>query len=443
MTNAPSKYQVPEFKLTKKRVFTKRGVLWLGQTCNLRCEFCYWTDRINSKDHPEHAFMTLEKAKKICSTLVNYYGNNAIDIQGGEPTIYQPIYELIRYCRDIGLLPTLITNGIVLANKEKCLKFKEAGIRDFLFSVHGLGESYNRIVGNVPHASERQMKALDNCLELGIPIRFNCVLSKPIISQLIDIAKLAIQKNVRVVNFIAYNCFEDQGLEGKRSIANVPKYSDVVDPLNQAMNLLEEAKVECNVRYYPICVLAERHRKSVYSFQQLPYDLHEWDFASWAWTGMQPQKMKGGELSPTLSLEYATYGRYKLDDKLKFIKNPIEKYLAKFPNMIPILGRLYHAFSRTILSYSMPSNHRRNDIEQVYQENGKLRAQKQCYFSFSDKCSNCSLQDICGGFHSDYARIYGTDEAKPISDIPRITDPKYLIQHQAKVVEIEDYSWAL
>jgi len=387
--------------------------------------------------------MTLAKAKKICSTLVNYYGNNAIDIQGGEPTIYQSIYELVRYCRDIGLLPTLITNGLVLANKEKCRKFKEAGIRDFLFSVHGLGETYNQIVGNVPHASKKQLQALDNCLELEIPIRFNCVLSKSIISQLTDIAKFAVQNKVRVVNFIAFNCFEDQQLDGKRTDENVPKYSDVVDPLHQAMDILEDAEIECNVRYYPICLMAERHRKSVYSFQQLPYDLHEWDYASWSWTGMQPQKMKGGDLSPTFALDYATYGRYKLDDKLKFLKNPIEKHLAKFPSVIPKFARFYHAFSRTILCFSKISTNGPKDIENVYQDNGRLRARKQFYFSFSKKCRRCHLLDICGGFHSDYVKIFGTDEAKPVTDLARITDPKYFIKHQAKVVELEDYPWAL
>jgi len=128
----------PEFKFTKRRVLTKRGVLWLGLTCNLRCHFCYWLNRIESKDHPEHPFMTIEKAKEICSTLVEYYNNNAIDIQGGEPTLHKNIYELVRYCSDIGLRPSLITNGILLSNKENCRKFKESGIRDFLISVQGL-----------------------------------------------------------------------------------------------------------------------------------------------------------------------------------------------------------------------------------------------------------------------------------------------------------------
>ena len=86
------------FRKTTRRVLTKRGVLWLGQTCNLRCRFCYFADRIKSKKHPEHAFMSIDKAKGICKNLVDFYGNTAVDLQGGEPTIYPDILELTAYC---------------------------------------------------------------------------------------------------------------------------------------------------------------------------------------------------------------------------------------------------------------------------------------------------------------------------------------------------------
>ena len=126
-------------------------------------------------EHPEHAFMSLDKAKQICRTLVNYYGNNSIDIQGGEPTLYPPIYELVEYCAEIGLSPTLITNAIALSKLENVEHYKQVGIRDFLISIQGLGEVYDRIVGR-SGAHIWQMKALRNLQQEGIPFRFNTVL---------------------------------------------------------------------------------------------------------------------------------------------------------------------------------------------------------------------------------------------------------------------------
>ena len=87
---------------TQKRTPTKRGVMCLGQTCNLRCYFCYFLERIEDTTLPEHAFMSLEKAKEICNRLRFFYGDTSIDIQGGEPTIFPGIFELISHCATSG-----------------------------------------------------------------------------------------------------------------------------------------------------------------------------------------------------------------------------------------------------------------------------------------------------------------------------------------------------
>jgi len=118
-------------EFSTRRDLTRRGVVWLGQTCNLNCYFCYFREKIDNKEHPEHPFMSLEKAKRIMHTLRYVYGNTAVDIQGGEPTIYPHIFELIEYCNEIGLEPTLITNGIVLSDEKIVKRYKEVGIKDF------------------------------------------------------------------------------------------------------------------------------------------------------------------------------------------------------------------------------------------------------------------------------------------------------------------------
>lgn len=406
-------------RTTRIRTITRRGVMWLGQTCNLRCYFCYFLDRIESKDHPEHPFMSLEKAQEICKTLVERYGNNAIDIQGGEPTIWRPIYDLVRYCREIGLAPTLITNALVLDDIENCRKFKQAGIRDFLVSVHGLGEVHDRVV-QVPGAHVRQMKALRNLREVGIAFRFNCVLSKPVTVQLPEIAELAVKTGARVVNFLAFNPFEDQAKGGRRSANNVPMYSEMRDKLTEALDILDKAGVEANVRYYPLCMAEERHRKSMYNFQQLPYDHHEWDYASWSWTGMQPQRMRDGELSGGLPL---TNQRL-----VKLLKEPAKKVMR-----LPVLGDVAvraHQEVGHLLD-------RVRDKDTMYRENGRKRAEVDCGYQYGSPCKQCSVQDICDGFHGDYAALFGTDEARTIDYGHRVEDPRYYISRQDKIVDPE------
>jgi len=390
------------FSKTTRRVLTRRGVLWLGQTCNLRCHFCYFQNRISSSEHPDHPFMSFDKAKAICSTLREHYGNAAIDIQGGEPTIYPDINALVAHCREIGLLPTLITNAVVLDKRERCRELMDAGLRDLLVSVHGLREDYDKAVG-LPGGSARQMKALDNLVALGIPFRFNCVLARSVLGHLGEISRLAVSSGARVVNFIAFNPFEDQQ-KGGRSGDDVPRYADVRGPLVDALDYLEENGVEANVRYLPLCQAPERHRKSFYNFQQLPYDLHEWDYASWSWTGRNPQRRRDGSLEEPVSLKWANT-RSKLFGHDGYLEDA----------------------SVT--------------IGDQYRHSALIRAREHCGYKYAPACGACGLSKICDGFHGDYASLHGADEAQA-QDAAAGDNPLHYILHQVKIVEDEDAHWA-
>lgn len=421
------------FSNTKERSLTPRGVLYLGQTCNQRCFFCYFHDRINDPKHPEHHFMSIEKAKTICKTLVDVYKNNAIDIQGGEPTIYKHINELVAYCKEIGLAPTLITNALVLDDIEKCKKLKESGVRDLLVSVQGLNEVYDKNVC-VPGSSVRQMKAIDNLIEVGIPFRFNTVLNKSTLPQLEDIAKLAIEKNARVVNFIAFNPFGDQLTAKIRNKENVPLYSEAAKYIHPALDMLEEAAIETNVRYYPFCIIDEKHRKSLYNFQQLIYDHHEWDWASFAWTGHSPQRNRDDELTPTLTLQefnkQIIYDETKGNIAIRAIDQLIERHpkaAGLFHNTFPFIFK-----NRFDLSLNQ-----QNTIDEEYRLNGKLRAEKHCGYVHAKACKSCSLKNICDGLHGDYAKIFGTKEVNPVQMGTVVDNPVYYIKNQDKIVELD------
>jgi hypothetical protein len=148
-----------------------------------------------------------------------------------------------------------------------------------------------------------QMAALKNLQEAGVPFRVNTVMSAEAAGQLVQIAELGIRAQAKAVNFLSYNPYDDQGKPGTRRPEKVPRYSELEPAINEALDRLASRGVEGNVRHYPLCMLAARHRSSVYTFRQLPYDLHENDFASWAWTGEQPQRMRDGDTTEPFVLD--------------------------------------------------------------------------------------------------------------------------------------------
>ena len=414
-------------KKTKRRVLTRRGVIWLGQTCNQRCYFCYFAHRIADKAHAEHAFMSLDKAKTICRTLRELYGNTAIDIQGGEPTIYPEIFELIRYCREIGLYPTLITNGLVLGRPGVMEQYRDAGIRDFLVSLHGIGDIHDEVVG-LKGAYDKIVAGIERMREVGVPFRFNCTMSKPVVPIITEIAKRAIEFGGGAINYIAFNPFGDQE-SGIRTHDNVPKYSDIKAQLAVAMDMLGEAGIEVNVRYLPLCMSEARHRKNFYNFQQLSYDTHEWDYQSWFWTMRQPQMMKEGPVMPTFML-----GPYARE---LYQKSPIairDRYYAKQYFWGPMFaGQRFVARLMQLLEGK----------DALWRKEARARAAHDCCYRYHDACKSCSARDICDGFHGDYSELFGTDEAQPITDVPHTDDPTYFIREQEKLVQREDEAWAL
>ncbi len=415
-------------KKTQKRTLSRRGVMWLGQTCNLRCFFCYFVDRIKDAHHPEHAFMTLDKAKGICKTLREFYHCTSIDIQGGEPTIYPDILELIAYCDEIGLYPTLITNGLYLAKPGVLEKFRDAGVRDFLVSLHGIGEIHDEVVGR-KKAYEKIIAAIERMQALGIPFRFNCTMSKPVVPILPEIAQKSIDYGALAVNFIAFNPFVDQS-SGKRDASIVAPYSEIKPYLTKAMDMLDEAGIECNVRYLPLCMAEPRHRKNFYNFQQLPYYHHEWDLESWLWTMMKPQMMREGALAPAIRIGMNRGETCRLNDHFflrdEFINQPIKGRIRIVHNHLS--GRI----AETLFGK-----------EGLYRKEAKHRAVYDCRYQYEPACEQCALKDICDGFHGDYADIFGTGEAEPVTDMPPVHDPLHFIREQEKWVEPEDESWAL
>lgn len=427
-TAAPvAKAAARAFKKTKKRTLSRRGVMWLGQTCNARCYFCYFINRIEDHHHPEHAFMSLEKAKHICSTLRHFYGNTAIDIQGGEPTIFKGIHELIRHCRDIGLYPTLITNGLSLGKPGVLEQFRDAGIRDFLVSLHGIGAIHDQVVG-VKGGYQKITAAIERMRELGIPFRFNCTMSEPVVSILPDVARKAIEYGALAVNFIAFNPFGDQQT-GTRTAKNVARYSDIKAKLTEAMDLLEEAGIEVNVRYLPLCFAEPRHRKNFYNYRQLSYDHHEWDYASWLWTMMQTQMMRDGDTTPPYHIGWRSHAIYKLNAQQ--LRDRCAAHPAKM-NLKFAVQRLMARIAQL-----------KRGKTAIYIEEAELRARDDCAYQYHAACQTCNARYICDGFHGDYAGFFGTEEARPITDIPLTHDPLFYIKEQEKLVEPEDERWAL
>ncbi|MCH7910075.1 MAG: hypothetical protein IIB38_10710, partial [Candidatus Hydrogenedentes bacterium] len=178
----------------------------------------------------------------------------------------------------------------------------------------------------------------------------------------------------------------------------------------------------------PICFAEERHRKNFYNFQQLPYDHHEWDYQSWMWTGLQPQRMKDGGLVPPFRIG-------------PLARTCVHRYpgISRRYAEHPLLGRMGMATQRTLAKTAQWLNGK----PKLYRDEAIVRAAQDASYLHVSACEGCTAKDICDGFHGDYVTLFGAEEANPIEGAQRIADPLHYARHQEKLVEPEDRSWAL
>ena len=200
------------------------------------------------------------------------------------------------------------------------------------------------------------------------------------------------------------------------------------EPLAEALDLLADAGVEANVRYLPFCVVAPRHRSSVYDFPQIPYDLHENDFASWSWTDLPAQRMRDAPLTPP----------FGLGPRLEL--GPVRAPLRRLVVQLPLVGDGLHAIKQRLERHwaARPSGKTRDEL---YQEDARMRAREYTGYRHVAGCSTCDARAICDGFYGDYADLFGEDEARPIDVGGPVSDPQHFSQQQAKRIHPDDLAW--
>ncbi len=344
---------------SKRRVaITQRGVLYVGFPCNVKCKFCYYSY------HESKEWHSLDECKQDAYLFRKKYGNNFVDITGGEPTIYPHIFELIDFCNEIGLKPTLITNVQALAKEDRVIQFKDHGVHDLLCSVHALNSSYNDLVQS-RHGWENLTKGIENITKHGIPWRANCTMTRLNMGQLKDIAQWVKDRMCRIINFINFNPFEEW--QSKMDIDFQARHSEISPYLIEALEHCDRIGLEANVRYFPFCHM-KGHEEKCINFQQLSYDPNEWDFCSW----------------------YAPETRAPSD---------------KLPDSVRMAASSEEELHQFI-----------------------AQSQKKSLYVQDGPCLKCSHFVICDGFTKQYHSRYGNNEASPYSGLLLTDPTVFLLQ---------------
>ncbi len=118
----------------------------LTRNCNFSCIFCF-ENCSNRKKYIDNSY---EKWKEVIDKLYKI-GVKYLHFSGGENFLHKDFIKILKYAKEKGFNILINTNGSF--DITKAAEYAD----DFVFSVHGLNEVHNKIVG-VPKSFEKVEK---------------------------------------------------------------------------------------------------------------------------------------------------------------------------------------------------------------------------------------------------------------------------------------------
>jgi hypothetical protein len=137
--------------------------LLITNRCNLRCNYCFMNAGASGVVYDP----TLDQIKKLMMQARNErpVGSKAIQITGGEPTIRNDLFDIIRMAKDLGFTHVQVnTNGIKLAESvDYCRRLKEEQVNTIYMSFDGVTKQTNPWI-------EQGKKAIQNLRKVNLKV---------------------------------------------------------------------------------------------------------------------------------------------------------------------------------------------------------------------------------------------------------------------------------
>ncbi len=140
--------------------------------CNLRCVGCrYGRDFMTGSQLPLRIVEgLLQDARDVGFQVVRLYG--------GEPLLHRDLPRMVRSARNLGLLPVITTNGLLLGSKID--ELHDAGLHGLTVGFYGTGASYDQYVERSGSYSklERSIALVREKYDMRVQMQINFLLTR-------------------------------------------------------------------------------------------------------------------------------------------------------------------------------------------------------------------------------------------------------------------------
>lgn len=228
-------------------------IVRIGFRCNQACHFCFVSTHLPAPpvDRVEAA---IDEIAALGGVLV---------LSGGEPTLDPRLPEYVRRGKAHGACEVeLQTNATRLHDAERCEALAAAGVDIAFVSLHGATAAVSDDVTAAPGTFVRTVAGLDQLRETGIRTRINFVLCEKNREELPAFVRLVAERWPAAAITISFVGMSTDLVPRERWL--VPRYRDVLAPLEQAMALARAHGLEIggfdSMCGLPLCLVPDDPR---------------------------------------------------------------------------------------------------------------------------------------------------------------------------------------
>lgn len=222
--------------------------LQVNRICNQKCLFCSNPD--NGK------VLSLEQAKRHVDKLVRE-GCYGIIVTGGEPTIYEPLTELIAYIRTYpDVYVRLTTNGQVTSDPEFLKSLVDSGLMHLNLSLHSHYRKIQSFLSGNPDSLDNIIKTLYWAGRFSLQTDINMTPCKYNCTTMHETVRWVCEKFPFIKHFSWTNLdpFMNRVSQNRHVVHT---FSELEEPMLAAMRYLNDTGRTFRMEKVPLCYMGE------------------------------------------------------------------------------------------------------------------------------------------------------------------------------------------
>lgn len=179
--------------ITKKPIIIPQTICFrVTRECNMQCPFCQ-APSVNELDMSFDYIVSLVKKLKQS-------GVESIKYTGGEPYVRKDFDSILSATYNLGVLPTVCTNGILISDEN--IAFLVKNHAKVKISLHGVRGVHDFIVGR--EVESKIISNINRLINAGVPVSLHTLVTQQNIKILPTLIDDAIAMGIKKMSLIAF-----------------------------------------------------------------------------------------------------------------------------------------------------------------------------------------------------------------------------------------------